>query len=39
MNDTAKTVEDPFLLNTLSQKDETLLTQGYSDHSTIIPRF
>ena len=28
MNCTAKTVEDPFLLNTLSQKDEKLHTAG-----------
>ena len=39
MNGTTKTVGDPFLLNTPSQKDEKLHTQGYSDHSTIIPRF
>ena len=28
MNDTAKTLEDPFSLNTLSQKDEKLHTAG-----------
>ena len=28
MNCTAKTVEDPFLLNKLSQKDEKLHTAG-----------
>ena len=28
MNGTAKSVEDPFLLNTLSQRDEKLRTAG-----------
>ena len=28
MNSSAKTVEDPFLLNTLSQKDAKLHTAG-----------